>query len=831
MQVTHATDHITHALIGGSNTIEFGISNSIAFFQILSSTLYSDQKLAVAREVLCNAWDAHIRAGLTDTPVRVTITTDKIIVHDSAVGIAPDMMGPLYGTYGGSDKTNNGQETGGFGLGCKAPFAYTDHFEVISCFEGTKTIYNVSKSSVDKLGKPGITPIVSLPTAETGLTVTIPLKFPVDRHTFIRLFTKIAFNGEMNVEINGTLVDTLPMSKSEFNWIITHETVATGNDDHQIFVRYGNVIYPIEHNAAYASDYQNVREFLRSLPVRYGNSSYSIVFQALPDTISVTPSRESLSMQEHTIETLGGLLKGFFKGNLLEKIAEQSEPVLEARIKTAIEEQRVAELISNERNFGGRRDGFTNIQYITTLNDLTEQYLLRNYPKGEVFYQKDMKLRIQGAITIGAGPRGHLEQIYHLEYEPIKKKELKFSNRSYTSTTYWFKRKVLRKLYGDIHCSKVVELSRLHIMDGEGNYGKPRLTSPKELYKNSLSEYLPVMRKVLILTYSQVGLWQTIRGNAQISKLGGPIDTWLYHAPFAKSKIQAIRDFFVAHGFTVVDFTQKEAHDAIKPDRVKRTVVAKPKLDGSPSLLGVKLAGKEVRADNCFVEGQPRVIVPKLYLKVIFSKADSNPLSIGHFSNKASKLIVKLFGAECAVVRTDPAEKKMKEAGLPALNEYVVAYVRTKVSTDQAFLDYWPQDLSRTLHKTNGQVPNLHSDESHRLAAYLFDIPEIRTKMGLTTSLNEHDRMVLELWRDMLNNWHYYSSNSYPELKSQTQHDVVSGLSISQEILDIGNKVKNSKLLDTLDSMKVQKIVRNSASNPNGQLALLAQLTQTVLLG
>ena len=71
MQVTHSADHM---LIGGAKTIEFGISNDAAFFQILSSTLYSDQRLAVAREVLCNAWDAHIRAGITDKPIEVTIT-------------------------------------------------------------------------------------------------------------------------------------------------------------------------------------------------------------------------------------------------------------------------------------------------------------------------------------------------------------------------------------------------------------------------------------------------------------------------------------------------------------------------------------------------------------------------------------------------------------------------------------------------------------------------------------------------------------------------------------------------------------------------------------
>ena len=93
MQVTHSADHM---LTGGAKTIEFGISNDAAFFHILSSTLYSDQRLAVAREVLCNVWDAHIRAGITDKPIEVTIT---------------DLWVPWDGTYGGTDKNNNGLET------------------------------------------------------------------------------------------------------------------------------------------------------------------------------------------------------------------------------------------------------------------------------------------------------------------------------------------------------------------------------------------------------------------------------------------------------------------------------------------------------------------------------------------------------------------------------------------------------------------------------------------------------------------------------------------------------------------------------------------------
>ena len=47
MEVTHATDHITHAVIGGKQSMNFGISDDPAFFQILSSALYKNPELAM----------------------------------------------------------------------------------------------------------------------------------------------------------------------------------------------------------------------------------------------------------------------------------------------------------------------------------------------------------------------------------------------------------------------------------------------------------------------------------------------------------------------------------------------------------------------------------------------------------------------------------------------------------------------------------------------------------------------------------------------------------------------------------------------------------------
>ena len=307
MQVAHHNDHITHAVIGGQQAIEFGISNSAEFFNILSSTLYKDQILAVVREVLCNAWDAHIEAGCTNRPVLITLTRDKFTIQDFGKGIHHDDMGLIYGTYGNSTKKNDGKQTGGFGLGRKAPFAYTDHFEVTSCHAGMRTIYNLSKSSAQAMGKPGITPIASFPTTDSGLTVSIRIT-DKDFYRFNELIQRIARNGDMHMHLNGTKISTLDFDVSKGNFLIT--TTQLLDQDHRIMLRYGNVVYPVDADKNEAA-FSTILAHLDTLAYGHAAQRFSIVFQAPPHSISVTPSRETLSMQDHTVNTLRQLFKGF----------------------------------------------------------------------------------------------------------------------------------------------------------------------------------------------------------------------------------------------------------------------------------------------------------------------------------------------------------------------------------------------------------------------------------------------------------------------------------------------------------------------------------------
>ena len=77
MLVSQVENMDTHAVIGGSDVQSFGISNNAEFYTLLSDSLYSDKIMAVVREIMCNAWDAHLVAGKKDTVIETVEITQN----------------------------------------------------------------------------------------------------------------------------------------------------------------------------------------------------------------------------------------------------------------------------------------------------------------------------------------------------------------------------------------------------------------------------------------------------------------------------------------------------------------------------------------------------------------------------------------------------------------------------------------------------------------------------------------------------------------------------------------------------------------------------------
>lgn len=303
MQVSQMSDSITHAVLGKKDSVEMGVSDSAALMHIFSTALYTHPMLAAVQEIICNGWDGHITAGNTATPLQITLTEDKLTIRDFGPGIPDAKIGPIYGVFGNSTKRDDSTTTGGFGLGSKAPFAYTDTFEVISHHGGMKSIYRMSKSSMERGGKPTIHTMVQLPTEETGIQVSISLKNANDYDRFHRHIVEVLVLGEIPATLNGKKIHPLPLSESTSNYII-HSF--SGTKTSRINLRYGNVVYPVPKHEHYGEMWDQVNRVMNQLW-----SSANIIFMAPPDTVTIAPSREALIFTEGTLETVKNLLMKF----------------------------------------------------------------------------------------------------------------------------------------------------------------------------------------------------------------------------------------------------------------------------------------------------------------------------------------------------------------------------------------------------------------------------------------------------------------------------------------------------------------------------------------
>lgn len=165
-----------------SNT--FAIKTSPQAFQLLSSGLYTNKIKAVLRELGCNAVDAHTAAGVPEKPIEVKLPNAldrQFYVKDYGTGLSDEQVMRLYTTYFDSTKQQSDNFIGGFGVGSKSPFAYTDSFTVESRFEGMKRLYT---AYVNEDGIPTITKMGEEPTDEpNGLTIGFPVK-PEDVRNF-----------------------------------------------------------------------------------------------------------------------------------------------------------------------------------------------------------------------------------------------------------------------------------------------------------------------------------------------------------------------------------------------------------------------------------------------------------------------------------------------------------------------------------------------------------------------------------------------------------------------------------------------------------------------
>jgi hypothetical protein len=145
-------------------------------FDILRSKLYSNPILAICREISCNARDAHREVGTPDIPIHIhlpNINEPYYKVKDFGPGISPDRVSNIFIKYTASTKRQDNIQTGGFGIGCKTPFSYTDSFSITTNVDGTQYHYNCFIDET-KIGKLAL--LHEAPTSEpNGTEIQVPV--------------------------------------------------------------------------------------------------------------------------------------------------------------------------------------------------------------------------------------------------------------------------------------------------------------------------------------------------------------------------------------------------------------------------------------------------------------------------------------------------------------------------------------------------------------------------------------------------------------------------------------------------------------------------------
>jgi hypothetical protein len=136
--------HNNNLLTNTNNETEnFGIGDASVVIEILRNRLYKHKIRTLAQEYISNARDAN-REVDSKRDIEVTAPTHfdpTFKVRDFGQGISPLRMSTVFIKYGASTKRDSNNQTGGFGIGAKSAWSYTDSFTIITHIDGVKRTY------------------------------------------------------------------------------------------------------------------------------------------------------------------------------------------------------------------------------------------------------------------------------------------------------------------------------------------------------------------------------------------------------------------------------------------------------------------------------------------------------------------------------------------------------------------------------------------------------------------------------------------------------------------------------------------------------------------
>lgn len=278
-----------HNSIGVSGGVSFEIAkeNQAFIIEALSKNIYKDPFGSIIREYCSNAWDANKEAGVEE-PILVKLLTDStgkyFSVTDFGVGLSPERVSDVFVKYGKSTKGQKNSEIGGFGIGAKSAFSYTDSFFVNTVYNGVLYKYLLTKTEANPK-------MILLSEEKTELRNGTEIRLYLNNNTYTYdIENKIR---RQLLHFQSVLVDFGNGVESLFGDIKTFEDddVIVNSISPSIFSQAYLVVGPV----SYPINYQLLG--LQPIEIPFG-------IKVAIGTIDVTLSREEIRYSEETIEIL-----------------------------------------------------------------------------------------------------------------------------------------------------------------------------------------------------------------------------------------------------------------------------------------------------------------------------------------------------------------------------------------------------------------------------------------------------------------------------------------------------------------------------------------------
>lgn len=354
------------------------IKASAKIFNFFADQIYSDKFTAILRELVANAIDGQKVNGDTRSPIVTlpSILEPHMKVRDFGCSMSHEfMMNKFMAFTDASTKEQSNEFIGGFGIGSKAPLAYTDQFSIRCFMGGTVRVYSVFK---DAEGCPSIAFLAEHDTDEPdGVEVGFPVRQD-DIHSFTSVAVKTLqyFNPLPVLENTELKLEPVVYDAKGTKWGIR---VASNNRQPNLII--GGVSYRLDVGQIPYS-YQDLRA--------YAGLGLDIYLEIGDANISL--SRESVTHDEALFARLSSIITGIkdeFEKQMSAKFAAidtlwEAKTLLENSVANA--DYATANMLRRHANYKGvkfdsnvtRPAGFEVL--IIPYGDFSRQYKISGMP-------------------------------------------------------------------------------------------------------------------------------------------------------------------------------------------------------------------------------------------------------------------------------------------------------------------------------------------------------------------------------------------------------------------------------------------------------------------